>query len=112
MDLPSDDTRLRLAEIETKLADQQAQNAQMLDALNNTLWLLAGMTQNQNSPILTTQPLLPVASMTKPKNNLKPSPPPNFDGDRHRGIGIGTGCDNLRESPRDGLWVQVRVTKS
>jgi hypothetical protein len=53
MDLLSDDTRLRLANIEAKLADQQAQNAQMLDALNNTLGLLAGMTQNQNSPLPT-----------------------------------------------------------
>ena len=41
MDLTSDDTKIRLAEIENRLADQQAQNAQMLEALNNTLRLLA-----------------------------------------------------------------------
>jgi hypothetical protein len=92
MDLPSNDTRLRLTEIETKLADQQAQNAKMLDALNNTLRLLAGMTQNQNSTIPTTQTPLPFASTTKPKNDLKPSPPPNFDGDRHRGKGFLNAC--------------------
>ena len=46
MDLTSDDTQTRLAEIETKLADQQTQNAQMLEALNNTLRLLAGLQQN------------------------------------------------------------------
>jgi hypothetical protein len=92
MDLPSDDTRLQLADIETKLANQQAQNAQMLDALNNTLRLLAGMTQNQNNPLPTSQPLLPVASVTKPKNDLKPSPPPNFDGDRHKGKGFLNAC--------------------
>jgi hypothetical protein len=92
MDLPSDDTRLRLADIETKLANQQAQNAQMLDMLNSTLRLLAGMTQNQNSPIPTSQPLLPVASATKPKNDLKPSPPPNFDGDCYKGKGFINAC--------------------
>ena len=92
MDLPSDDTRLRLAEIETKLADQQAQNAQMLDALNNTLRMLAGMTQNQTNSVPTTQPPLPVASAIKPKNDLKPSPPPNFDGDRHKGKGFINAC--------------------
>jgi hypothetical protein len=92
MDLPSYDTRLWLADIEAKLADQQAQNAQMLDALNNTLRLLAGMTQNQNSPLPTSQALLPVASATKPKNDLKPSPPPNFDGDRYKGKGFLNAC--------------------
>jgi hypothetical protein len=92
MDLPSDDTRLRLAEIETKLADQQAQNAQMLDALNNTLRMLAGMTQNQNNSVPTMPPPLPVASVTKPKSDLKPSPPPNFDGDRYKGKGFLNVC--------------------
>jgi hypothetical protein len=57
MDLPPDDTRLRLAEIETKLADQQTQNAQMLAALNNTLRLLTSMTQNQSGSLLTATPL-------------------------------------------------------
>jgi len=49
MDLTSDETKNRLTEIEKKLADQQTQNAQMLDTLNNTLQLLTGMTQNHNS---------------------------------------------------------------
>ena len=40
MDLTSDDTKTWLAEIEIKLSDQQIQDAQMLDALNNTLQLL------------------------------------------------------------------------
>jgi hypothetical protein len=92
MDFPSDDTRLRLAEIETKLADQQAQNAQMLDALNNTLRMLAGMTQNQNNPVPTMQPPLLVTSATKPKNDLKPSLPPNFDRDRYKGKGFLNAC--------------------
>ena len=48
MDLTSDDTKNWLAEIETKLADQETQNAQMLDALNNTLRLLAGMTEGKS----------------------------------------------------------------
>ena len=110
MDLPSDDIRLRLAEIETKLADQQAQNAQMLDALNNTLRLLAGMTQNQNSSIPTTQPLLPVASATKPKNDLKPSPPPNFDGDRHKGKGFLNACQAyFRLHPDNFLDEQTKI---
>jgi hypothetical protein len=75
MDLTSNETKTQLAEIEIKLADQQTQNAQMLNVLNNTLQLLAGMTQNQNTAVLTAQSPLPVASTTKPKNDLKPSPP-------------------------------------
>jgi len=48
----------------------------MLGALNNTLWLLAGMTQNQNPLVpIAHMPLL-VTSTTKPKNDLKPSPAP------------------------------------
>jgi len=92
MDLTSDETKNRLAEIEIKLADQQTQNAQMLDALNNTLQLLTGMTQNQISPALAAQMPLPVASATKTKNDLKPSPPPNFDGDRQKGRGFINAC--------------------
>ena len=88
MDLASDDTRIRLAEIETRLADQQAQNAQMLEALNNTLRLLA----QQNSPVAATPAPLPVASATKTKNDLKPSPPPNFDGDCQKGRGFINAC--------------------
>jgi len=61
------------------------QNAQMLDALNNTLRLLAGWQQNSPTSLL-------VASATKPKNNLKPSPPPNFDGDRQKGRGFINAC--------------------
>ena len=61
MDLTSDDTKIRLTEIENRLTDQQAQNAQMLQALNNTLRLLA----QQNSPAAAAPALLPVASATK-----------------------------------------------
>jgi len=88
MDLASDDTRIRLAKIETRLADQQAQNAQMLEALNNTLQLLA----QQNFPAAPAPAPLPVASVTKTKNDLKPSPPPNFDGDRQKGRGFINAC--------------------
>jgi len=91
MDLTSDDTRTQLAEIEIKLADQQTQNAQMLEALNNTLRLLAGM-QPQNSPTAAASAPLPVASASKIKNDLKPSPPPNFDGDRQKGRGFINAC--------------------
>ena len=56
VDLPSDDTRLRLAEIEPKLADQQMQNTHMLAALNNILRLLTNMTQNQSNTLLTAAP--------------------------------------------------------
>ena len=92
MDLTSDKTKNQLAEIEIKLADQQTQNAQMLNALNNTLQLLTGMTQNQNPPALAAQIPLPVASATRPKNDLKPSPPPNFDGNRQKGRGFINAC--------------------
>jgi hypothetical protein len=91
MDLPSDDTRLRLTEIETKLADQHAQNAQMLAALNSTLRLLTNMSAVQAAPLPPTAPL-PPAPATKNKTDLKPSPPPNFDGDRHKGRGFLNAC--------------------
>ena len=64
----------------------------MLNTLNNTLQLLTGMTQNQNSPAPAAQIPLPVASTTRPKNDLKPSPPPNFDGDRQKGRGFINTC--------------------
>jgi hypothetical protein len=86
MDLPPDDTRLRLAEIETKLADQQ-----MLTALNNTLRLLTTMTQNQSGSLPAATPL-PLAPAAKTKTDLKPSPPPNFDGDHHKGRGFLNAC--------------------
>jgi hypothetical protein len=91
MDLLSEDTRLWLTEIETKLADQQTQNAQMLAALNNTLRLLTTMTQTQSGTLPTATPL-PLASAAKTKSDLKPSPPPNFDGDRHKGRGFLNAC--------------------
>ena len=91
MDLPSDDTKLRLTEIETKLADQQTQNAQMLDTLNTTLRLLANMSANQNNTPSRAAPL-PTASAANTKTDLKPSPPPNFDGDRHKGKGFINAC--------------------
>ena len=88
MDLASDDTRTRLTEIGTRLADQQVQNARMLEALNNTLLLLT----QQNSPAAAAAAPLPVATATKTKNDLKPSPPPNFDGDRQKGRGFINTC--------------------
>jgi len=114
MDLTSDDTRTRLAEIEDKLANQQAQNAQMLEALNNTLRLLAGM-QPQNFPAATAPAPLPVASATKTKNDLKPSPPPNFDGDRQKGRGFINACqayfrlrpDNFPDEQVKIRWVMT-----
>jgi len=114
MDLTSDDTRTRLAEIENKLADQQTQNAQMLEALNNTLRLLAGM-QPQNSPAAAAPAPLPVASATKTKNDLKPSPPPNFDGDRQKGRGFINACqayfhlrpDNFPDEQVKIRWVMT-----
>ena len=50
IDLPSDDTRLRLEDLERSLATQQAKNDQVLDTLNTTLWLLASMTLNSSLP--------------------------------------------------------------
>ena len=88
MDLTSNKTKNQLAEIEIKLADQQTQNAQMLEALNNTLRLLA----QQNSPAAAAAAPLPVTSATKTKNDLKPSPPPNFDGDQQKGRGFINTC--------------------
>jgi len=90
IDLPSDDTRLRFEDLERSLAAQQAKNDQVLDALNTTLRLLAGMTQIQAQP--PTAATHPTASAVKTKNDLKPSPPPNFDGDRHKGRGFINTC--------------------
>ena len=90
MDSPTDETQLRLAELENKLVSQQAKNDQVLDALNSTLRLLAGMTQNQAHPPTTATH--PTTSAVKTKTDLKPSPPPNFDGDRHKGRGFINAC--------------------
>jgi hypothetical protein len=85
--LPTENTESRLAEVEAKLAAQNAKNDQMLDALNTTLRLLATMT-----PLPQTQTPLPVAPATRPKIDLKPAPPPNFDGDRQKGKGFINAC--------------------
>ncbi len=87
----SDETQLRLAELEAKLASQEENNKQMLTALNTTLQLVAAMTANQNT-LPHTQPPLPTASANPPKLDLKPSPPPNFDGDRQKGKGFINAC--------------------
>jgi len=87
----------------------------MLDALNNTLRLLAGMTQNQNPSAAAAPAPLTVASATKPKNDLKPSPPPNFDGDRQKGRGFINSCQayfRLRPDnfPDDQTKIQWAMT--
>ena len=87
----SDETQLRLTELEAKLASQEENNKQMLTTLNTTLQLVAAMTANQNT-LLHTQPPLPTASANPPKLDLKPSPPPNFDGDRQKGKGFINAC--------------------
>ena len=63
----------------------------MLTALNTTLQLVAAMTANQNT-LLHTQPPLPTTSASPWKLDLKPSPPPNFDGDRQKGKGFVNAC--------------------
>jgi len=80
----------RLAGLELKLASQEAKNEQVLDALNTTLQLLVTMTQNQQTALPQTQPA--PASVPPAKLDLKPSPPPNFDGDRHCGKGFINAC--------------------
>ena len=85
-------TESRLAELEVKLASQEAKNTQVLDALNTTLRLLATMTQNQQTALPQTQPASASTSVPQTKLDLKPSPPPNFDGDRHRGKGFINTC--------------------
>jgi len=79
-----------LAGQESKLASQEVQNTQVLDTLNTTLRLLANMTQNQQTALPQTQPLL--APVPRPKLDLKPSPPPNFDSDAHRRKGFINAC--------------------
>src|SRR6202171_6516515 len=76
--------------MEQRLASQEAKNTQVLDALNTTLRLLAAMTPNPT--LLQTPPSLPVTSATRPKLDLKPSPPPNFDSDRQKGKGFINAC--------------------
>ena len=84
----SDDTQLRLTELKTKLASQEENNRQMLTALNTILQLVAAMTANQNA-LPHTQP----TTFTNPRKlNLKPSPPPNFDGDKQKEKDIVNAC--------------------
>jgi hypothetical protein len=88
--IPTEDVSSRLAELEAKLASQEARNTQALDALNTTLRLLAAVIPTQ--PTALPQTPLPIASATRPKLDLKPSPPPNFDGDRQNGKGFINAC--------------------
>jgi hypothetical protein len=87
--LPTEGTNLRLAELESRLASQEARNTQVLDALSTTLRLLAANTQNTQTPLPQTHP---TSSAPLPRNDLKPSLPPSFDGDRHRGKGFINAC--------------------
>jgi uncharacterized coiled-coil protein SlyX len=88
----TENTESRLAELELKLASQEAKNTQVLDALNTTLRLLATMIQNQQTALLQPQSQLPLTPVPRPKLDLKPSPPPNFDGNRHKGKGFINTC--------------------
>jgi uncharacterized coiled-coil protein SlyX len=45
--IPTEDVSSRLAELEAKLASQEARNTQALDALNTTLQLLAAVIPSQ-----------------------------------------------------------------
>jgi len=88
--IPTENMESRLAGLESKLASQEAKNEQVLDALNTTLRLLATMTQNQQTALPQAQPA--PTSVPRAKLDLKSSPPPNFDGDRHRGKGFIIAC--------------------
>jgi hypothetical protein len=88
--IPTENTESQLAELEAKLASQKAKNTQVFDTLNTTLWLLVAMTLTQSTALPPT--LLPVASAAQPKLDLKLSPPPNFDGNRHKGKGFINAC--------------------
>jgi hypothetical protein len=88
--IPTENMSSRLTELEVKLASQEARNTQALDMLNTTLRLLTAMIPTQPTPLPQTP--LPVASATRPKLDLKPSPPPNFDGDRQKGKDLLNAC--------------------
>jgi hypothetical protein len=88
--IPTKDVSSRLAELEVKLASQEARNTQALDALNTTLRLLMAVLPAQSTALPQTS--LPVASAVQPKLDLKPSPPLNFDGDRQKGKGFVNAC--------------------
>ena len=90
--IPTENMHSRMTDLEVKLANQEAKNTQVLDALNTTLRLLATMTQNQQTAIPQTQTQLPLTPSPRPKLDLKPSPPPNFDGDRQKGKGFINAC--------------------
>ena len=82
----------------------------MLEALNTTLQLLAATTQNNNQP-----PPLPVASAATLRIDLKPSPPPNFDGDRQKGKGFINACQayfriRLDQFPDEQTKIQWAMT--
>ena len=105
----SDETQLRLTELKTKLANQEENNKQMLTALNTTLQLVAAMTANQNT-LPHTQPPQPTASASPRKLDLKPSPPPNFDGDRQKGKGFVNACQAyFRLHPDQFLDEQTKI---
>jgi hypothetical protein len=87
---PTKDANLQFADLESRLASQEAKNNQILDALNATLRLLTAMTPAQ--PTAIPQTSLPVTSTARPKLDLKPSSPPNFDGNRQKGKGFINTC--------------------
>jgi hypothetical protein len=80
----------RLASAPDPIVALTARNTQALDALNTTLRLLMAVIPTQSTALPQTS--LPVASATRPKLDLKPSPPPNFDGDRQKGKGFLNAC--------------------
>jgi uncharacterized coiled-coil protein SlyX len=60
--IPTEDVSSRLAELEAKLASQEARNTQALDALNTTLLLLMAVLLTQSTALPQTSLL--VASAT------------------------------------------------
>jgi hypothetical protein len=111
--IPTENMSSQLMELEVKLASQEARNTQALDVLNTTLWLLTAMIPTQQTTLPQTP--LPVTSAMRPKLDLKPSPPPNFDGDRQKGKGFLNACQayfclRLDQFPDEQTKIQWAMT--
>jgi len=89
---PTEAASLWFADLKLRLANQEAKNNHVLDALNATLQLLTAATQSNQNPLPPLQTTTAVTTATVQKIDLQPALPPNFDGDWQKGKGFINAC--------------------
>jgi len=102
----------RLAELEERMARREAKIDNTLHIMGETLTALTRLVSSQPTPLPTSAPVptLPTVVTRTVRNDLKPSLPPTFDGDRQKGKGFIHACQAyIRLRPDQFLDEQTKI---